>query len=77
MLVAPPDTFVAVGGLARLLVAEAGLRVPEYRTDAELAEDCRIVLQTSRDPLARDMAAHMQMALAVSRPHTPPKGSVA
>jgi hypothetical protein len=75
MLVAPPDTFVAIGGAARLLVAEAALRVPQYRTDAELAEDCRIVLQTSRNPVARDMAAHLQMALSVSRPHTPPKGS--
>jgi hypothetical protein len=63
-------TLVAVGGLARLLVAEAAIRVPQYRTDAELSEDCRIILTNSRDPILRKAAARMQMALSVISPHT-------
>lgn len=73
MLVTAPQTFTHVGASARLLVAKAAMQNPHLRSDAELAEDCRLVLGHCTDRGLVDRALMLQMALAVSPPHTPQK----
>lgn len=71
MLVAPVTGFAPIGSMARFMVAEAAMNVPQYRTDAELAEDCALILRDSRDAFLRAAAAQLLLGLAVSRPHDP------
>jgi hypothetical protein len=75
MLVSGPGTFVAAGLIARRLVAEAAMRCPQWRSDADLAEDCRIVLSHCTDRGLVDRALLLQQALSVSPPHDPRKAA--